>query len=123
MHCSDKASHSHWFNQEGYILLPSELVIPLGSLPIQRLNTSQSNEDGSEQVTPPAHVIVSEGVLALVAGSDTTATVAASTMYCLLRHPAALERLRAEVDKYYPPRENSLDAKHYPDMHYLEAVM
>ena len=67
--------------------------------------------------------MISDGLLALVAGSDTTATVVANTMYELLRHPDIFKRLQAEVDKFYPPGEDSLDAKHIKDMHYLEAVM
>ena len=46
-----------------------------------------------------------------------------SIFYCLLRNPEAYARLQAEVDKFYPPGEDSLDPKHLPDMHYLEAVM
>lgn len=83
----------------------------------------QSNEDGSEKVSPPKEVILADAVLALVAGSDTTTTVASSTFYSLLRNPEAFARLKAEVDKFYPPGEDSLDPQHYPEMHYLEAVM
>ena len=67
--------------------------------------------------------MTSDGALALVAGSDTTASIASSTLHCLLRDPTSFTRLRAEVDAVYPPGEDSLDPKHYPDMHYLEAVM
>jgi cytochrome P450 len=74
-------------------------------------------------MSPPKAVVASESVLALVAGSDTTTTVAASTFYNLLRNPSAMKRLRDEVDKYYPPGEDSLDPKHYTEMHFLEAVV
>ena len=40
-----------------------------------------------------------------------------------MRNPDVYKRLEAEVDKYYPPGENSLDPKHLKNMHYLEAVM
>lgn len=62
-------------------------------------------------------------MLALIAGSDTTTTVAAGTFYALLRNPTAFQRLKSEVDKFYPPGEDALDPKHYPEMHYLEAVL
>ena len=68
-------------------------------------------------------VVVSDGVLALVAGSDTTASVLSNTFWCLLRHPQAFKRLRAEVDKYYPAGWNALDPVHHPEMAYLESVM
>ncbi|PSS01016.1 hypothetical protein PHLCEN_2v4082 [Hermanssonia centrifuga] len=82
-----------------------------------------SNEDGSEKVSPPHHMVISDGVLAFVAGSDTTASVLSNIFWCLLRHPDVYKRLQAEVDAFYPPGENSLDAKHIKDMYYLEAVI
>ncbi|KIP08940.1 hypothetical protein PHLGIDRAFT_68457 [Phlebiopsis gigantea 11061_1 CR5-6] len=81
------------------------------------------NEDGKEAVSPPKHVVISDGVTALVAGSDTTSTVLSSTFYLLLRHPEVYSRLQAEVDKFYPPGEDSLNPVHLPDMDYLSAVI
>ena len=83
----------------------------------------QSNEDGSEKVSPPRNVVTSDGVTALIAGADTTATVLSCIMYCLLRNPAAYKKLQEEVDRFYPTSEDSIDPKHHPDMHYMEAVM
>ena len=62
-------------------------------------------------------------MLALIAGSDTTATVLAHIVWCLLTHPEAYKRLQKEVDRFYPPSEDSLDGKHLSEMTYLEAVM
>ncbi|EKM53670.1 uncharacterized protein PHACADRAFT_211341 [Phanerochaete carnosa HHB-10118-sp] len=82
-----------------------------------------SNEDGSEKQTPDITTVLSDSVLAIVAGSDTTATVFINLLYCLLRNPEAYKRLQAEVDQFYPPEENSLDPKHHLKMPYLEAVI
>nr|BAL05148.1 cytochrome P450 [Phanerodontia chrysosporium] len=81
------------------------------------------NEDGAEKEDPPKHTVVVDGGLALVAGSDTTSSVLSSIFYCLLRHPDTYDRLQAEVDKFYPPGEDSLDPSHLSDMNYLEAVI
>ncbi|GJE99306.1 cytochrome P450 [Phanerochaete sordida] len=81
------------------------------------------NEDGAEKADPPKAVVMSDGVTALIAGSDTTSSVLASLFYCLLRSPEAYARLQAEVDKFYPRGEDALDPKHIPDMQYLEAVI
>lgn len=68
-------------------------------------------------------VVTSEGALALVAGSDTTSSVLSNVFYCLLRDPESYKRLQEEVDKFYPPGENSLDPRHHNSMLFLEAVM
>ncbi|EKM51676.1 uncharacterized protein PHACADRAFT_212308 [Phanerochaete carnosa HHB-10118-sp] len=81
------------------------------------------NEDGAEKVDPPRSLVISDGLLALIAGADTTSTVLASTFYCILRNPEAYKRLQAEVDKFYPPGEDSLDPRHLPEMQYLEAIL
>lgn len=104
-----------------YFLVGIFFLISLTS--VLKTGTLQSNEDGAEKESPSRSVVISDGVTALVAGSDTTTTVLTSTLYCLLRTPEAWKRLQAEVDKFYPPGENSLDPKHYPEMHYMEAVM
>ena len=74
-------------------------------------------------MTPPAEVVLSDSVLAMVAGSDTTANVLANTFWLLVRHPEVYKKLQAEVDKYYPLGEDALNPKHHPDMAYLESVM
>ncbi|EKM48781.1 uncharacterized protein PHACADRAFT_214663 [Phanerochaete carnosa HHB-10118-sp] len=82
-----------------------------------------SNEDGSEKENPSRSLILSDSALAIIAGSDTTATVLSILVYCLLAHPETYERLQAEVDKFYPSEEDSLDPKHFSKMPYLEAVI
>ena len=67
--------------------------------------------------------LVDDGVLAIIAGSDTTSSALASIVYCLLTHSDVYEKLQQEIDKYYPPGENALDIKHHRDMPYLTAVM
>lgn len=67
--------------------------------------------------------ITQDGVLAMIAGSDTTSSVLSHVIYCLLRNPSTYARLQAEVDKFYPPGENSLDPRHINSMPYLEAVL
>ena len=74
-------------------------------------------------MSPPRHIVISDGVLAVLAGSDTTSSVLSNLFWCILQRPDIYKRLRAEVDHYYPPGEDSLDGKHLGDMRYLEAVM
>ena len=87
------------------------------------MNTHQSNEDGAEKEAPPRSTVISDGLLAMIAGSDTTSTILSDLFWLVIRHPDVYRRLQAEVDKFYPPGEDSLDGKYINDMPYLEAVM
>ncbi len=83
----------------------------------------QSNEDQAETESPPRHIVISDGLIALIAGSDTTATTLSNVFYCLLTHPETYKRLQDEVDKYYPLGEDALNPEHHVHMTYLDAVM
>ncbi len=67
--------------------------------------------------------LVDDGILAVVAGADTTSNALTSLLFCILTHPDAYENLQAEVDKYYPAGEDPTDPTHYREMSYLSAVM
>ena len=67
--------------------------------------------------------LVDDGILAIVAGSDTASSALTSLFACLLTHPETYAKLQQEVDKYYPKGEDPYNAKHYRDMTYLHAVM
>ena len=67
--------------------------------------------------------MISDAVLAVIAGSDTTSSVLSNLFWCIIQRPDMYKKLRAEVDHYYPPGEDSLDGKYVNDMPYLEAVM
>lgn len=76
-----------------------------------------------EKESPPLDVVTSDGVLAMIAGSETTATALTKTFRYLLRHPETYEKLQGEIDKFYPLGENALDPKHHKDMYYLDGIM
>lgn len=83
------------------------------------------DEAGLERHTsPPTFAeVASDGVLAIVAGSDTTATTLSSLFLSLLSHPQTYYRLQAEVDSFFPPGEDLLSTAHHPHMSYLNAVI
>jgi hypothetical protein len=60
----------------------------------------QLNEDGENAhgLTLSKPTIVSEAMLALIAGSDTTGTALANAMFYLMTHQECLARLRIELD-------------------------
>ncbi|KAI0688711.1 cytochrome P450 [Cytidiella melzeri] len=82
-----------------------------------------SNEDNAEKVSPPRHIVLADGVLAVIAGSDTTATTLSNLFFNLLNHPDTYKRLQAEVDHYYPRGDDALNPIHYTHMSYLDAII
>ncbi|KIJ45855.1 hypothetical protein M422DRAFT_226922 [Sphaerobolus stellatus SS14] len=57
-------------------------------------------DDGSDK--PPFPLIISNATLAIIAGSDTTASVLSNIVYYLVRYPEYLRRLQEDLDKRFP---------------------
>ena len=83
----------------------------------------QNNEDLPDRGPAPSRQLIDDGVLAVVAGSDTTSIVLTTTFYCLLTDPVAYTTLQAEIDTQYPPGEDVCNTQHHRSMLYLQAVM
>ncbi|KIK98681.1 hypothetical protein PAXRUDRAFT_31013 [Paxillus rubicundulus Ve08.2h10] len=81
------------------------------------------DEAGIERCPPTFAEVASDGVLAIVAGSDTTATTLSSLFWALLDNPTAYRRLQEEIDRYYPPGEDAVSTAHHQQMNYLNAVI
>ncbi|KAF9255163.1 cytochrome P450 [Marasmius fiardii PR-910] len=83
-----------------------------------------TDEAGNEKVKPTVEVVASDSVLAMVAGSDTTSTSIANVFWCLLSHPECYKKLRAEVDREYPPGTDPLlDTARHGNLKYLNACL
>ncbi|KAH9925355.1 cytochrome P450 [Epithele typhae] len=82
-----------------------------------------SGEDDPSRPPASEYQLIDDGILAMVAGADTTSSAMTSIFACLLSHPETYNRLQAEVDKYYPPGEDPLDSRHHKEMSYLNAVI
>lgn len=83
---------------------------------------SQSDELGAEKEEIPFEIVINDGDLVVIAGSDTTKTVLSSLFFYLLSNPEKLAKLREEIDRFYPPAE-SLSSKHFQEMSYLDACI
>ncbi|KAL5507847.1 hypothetical protein ACEPAH_5465 [Sanghuangporus vaninii] len=82
------------------------------------------DEDGMEKEPPTDAEVISDGVLAILAGSDTTATVISGLFYHLLQHAEDYIRLQGEVDQTFPPGEgDATDASKLSEMVFLNAVI
>ncbi|KLO09304.1 high nitrogen upregulated cytochrome P450 monooxygenase 2 [Schizopora paradoxa] len=83
-----------------------------------------TNEDGAQLQPPTVESILSNGELAVVAGSDTTANTLSGVFYYLLTHPRELVRLREEVDHVFPRGgDDAVDAGKLLAMPVLNAVI
>ncbi|KAH8108750.1 high nitrogen upregulated cytochrome P450 monooxygenase 2 [Phellopilus nigrolimitatus] len=82
------------------------------------------DEDGVEKTPPTEAEIISNGGLAIVAGSDTTSSTLGGIFYYLLTHPDDYNRLQKEVDAVFPPGEGDpFDAAKLIGMPFLNAVI
>ncbi|KAH9937927.1 high nitrogen upregulated cytochrome P450 monooxygenase 2 [Epithele typhae] len=82
-----------------------------------------NNEDLPDKPSPPVQQLVDDGVLAIVAGADTTASALTMFVFCLLEHPEVYEKLQREIDKHYPAGEDATDVKNHRELLYLTACI
>ncbi|KAJ3541828.1 hypothetical protein NM688_g6036 [Phlebia brevispora] len=64
-----------------------------------------------------------DGLLAIIAGSDTAAAALGHICYFLLRDPECFKRLRQEIDEAFPNRHETFDPSKQADMPYLNACI
>ncbi|RPD52947.1 high nitrogen upregulated cytochrome P450 monooxygenase 2 [Lentinus tigrinus ALCF2SS1-7] len=82
-----------------------------------------NNEDLPNKEAPTTRQLIDDGILAVVAGSDTTSVALTNIFFCVLTHPEVYATLQAEIDMYYPPGEDAYSTKDHRNMPYLQAVI
>ena len=86
--------------------------------------TLPQNAEDEPECAPPAFAqVVDDGILAVIAGADTTASALTSIFACLLAHPDVYATLQDEVDRFFPPGADACATAHHKEMSYLNAVM
>ena len=85
------------------------------------MSVPQNGEDQEAGAMPGQ--AESNGLLAILAGSDTASTAMVVLFYYLIRNPTTLDRLRDEVEKEFPAGEEPLDAAKLCQMPWLNACM
>ena len=92
--------------------------------PIPFTSLAQIDEEHIEPVPPTEKEIISDGVIAIIAGSDTTSTTLSGLFYYLMSNPVEYKRLQNEIDAAFPPEEGDpFDATKLAEMPFLNAVM
>ena len=86
-------------------------------------NQSQSGEDLPEAERPSFEDVAQNGILAIIAGSDTTSSVLTAVIFYLLLNPVAYEHLQEEVDSAFPGGDEPLDALKLSHLEWLNGCM
>lgn len=82
------------------------------------------NEEEGSEAYPPQSLVSETCKVAIVAGSDTTATTLSYLFYYLLANPEVLKRLRLELDEAFPVGEGDpFDFTRLSELPILNAVM
>jgi len=80
--------------------------------------------DDLEEVKPSMQEVAIDGILAIVAGSDTAAIALSQVFYFLIRNPRCMKRLSEEIDSKYPgATDPTLDFATQAEMPYLNACI
>ncbi|KAI1783893.1 high nitrogen upregulated cytochrome P450 monooxygenase 2 [Ganoderma leucocontextum] len=82
-----------------------------------------SDEDLGNAEPLPMNELVNHGILAVVAGTETTAIGLTCLFYGILTQPEIYAALEAEVDRFCHGSQAAVDTSHHHEMHYLEAVI
>ncbi|KAI9462028.1 high nitrogen upregulated cytochrome P450 monooxygenase 2 [Russula earlei] len=82
-----------------------------------------SGEELPESERPSVVDVAQDGLLAIIAGSDTTSSSLTGTIYYLLLNPTAYDRLQKEVDSAFPNGEEPLDVVKLSQMEWLNGCI
>ena len=78
----------------------------------------------SDSRNDPIPFIFNNAILAIIAGSDTTASALCNVMYYLLRYPSYFKRLRQEIDDAFSFADCSpVNISQLPNLKLLNAVV
>ncbi|KZP07103.1 cytochrome P450, partial [Athelia psychrophila] len=72
---------------------------------------------------PPLEAVASEGISAVLAGSDTTATTFTALFFYLLQNAEKLSKLCAEIDNHFARDEEPVDFGKLAGMEYFNACI
>lgn len=84
---------------------------------------TQADEAGLEKTKPPVPDVAADAVLAIIAGSDTTAAALSAFFYFILSDDESYTRLQKEIDSVYPPGTDATDSSMHDQLVYLDACL
>jgi len=93
------------------------------SLRFSHSKPAQVDDTPSERQRAPVEDMLSDGTLAIVAGTDTIKTTLTAIFYHLLLNPACYQHLQDEVDQAFPDPDDPMDFRKLDEMEYLDACV
>lgn len=90
---------------------------------LQNMMDSQQDEGkrGKHSNGLTDHEIISQGIVSLFGGYDTSASTLTFLAYCLARNPEVMKRLQDEIDSTFP--EGAIQYERLIEMEYLDSVV
>ncbi|TFY79313.1 hypothetical protein EWM64_g4698 [Hericium alpestre] len=82
-----------------------------------------TDEEGTGRIRPSDAALTSDGLLAIIAGSDTTSTTFMALFWNLVKNPQAYARLQREIDANFARGELPCDVNKMVEMGYLNACI
>ncbi|KAI0265038.1 high nitrogen upregulated cytochrome P450 monooxygenase 2 [Gloeopeniophorella convolvens] len=82
-----------------------------------------SGEERPPEARPPLPAVVSDGLVAIIAGSDTTSTILSALFNQLIQNKDAYERLRDEISQEFPDGEEPVDITRLSQLPWLNACI
>ncbi|KAJ7624327.1 cytochrome P450 [Mycena polygramma] len=82
-----------------------------------------ADEAGLEKQTPSLEISAADGLVAVVAGSDTTAAALSSFVWFILSNPEYYTRLQHELDDVYVEGDDPFDVGKHDQLHFLSACI
>lgn len=119
------STHRERCRDQGPLLLPRKFLPNLSQSRIELINVFafQTGEDESSHLRLPPEVIAADGMVAVIAGSDTTATAMSHLFYFMATNPRYCDKLRDEIDQFFPDDEGLVDFTRLSNMPYLNACL
>ncbi|KAJ7139169.1 cytochrome P450 [Mycena epipterygia] len=82
-----------------------------------------ADEAGLEKEKPTLESSAADGIVAVVAASDTTASVLSSLVWFLLSHSECYRRVQLELDSVFDDGDDPLDVSKHPQLKFLSACI
>ncbi|KAJ7137803.1 cytochrome P450 [Mycena epipterygia] len=94
-----------------------------GGLGTQDLWYHLADEAGLEKEKPTLESSAADGIVAVIAASDTTASVLSSLVWFLLSDPECYRRVQLELDSVFVDGDDPLDVSKHPQLEFLSACI